>query len=221
MISPRVVRHLLHLLHVATVFSSRGTTYNTSTTLRRVMECSGNCSGDAAEQPSQRSHDTKNEGNTRSNKAGGGGGVCGCVYLLFVRVAGATCVCVCFWARRIVRRRRHCAVAVRPALSPRETTHPVSLFLSPLGVDRQASRDTALHLRCHCCTDSLAAVLSGNGPLSHLVSEVDSGGRYGQSRTPHLGAVPTLLSNLGVNEWDTASLCRSHLTLHLHVRSGA
>ena len=34
-------------LPVATVFSSRRTTYNTSTTLRRVVECSGNCSGDA------------------------------------------------------------------------------------------------------------------------------------------------------------------------------
>ena len=43
--------------------------------------------------------------------------------------------------------------AVRSTLSLRETTHHVSLFLSPLGVDRQASRDTALHLRCHCCTD--------------------------------------------------------------------
>ena len=34
-------------LPVTTVFSSRRTTYNTSTTLRRVVECSGNCSGDA------------------------------------------------------------------------------------------------------------------------------------------------------------------------------
>ena len=41
------VRLELHLLPVATVFSSRGTTYDTSTTFRRVLECSGNCSGDA------------------------------------------------------------------------------------------------------------------------------------------------------------------------------
>ena len=32
---------------VATVFCSRRTTCDTSTTLRRVVECSGNCSGDA------------------------------------------------------------------------------------------------------------------------------------------------------------------------------
>ena len=32
---------------VATVFSSRRTTCDNSTTLRRVVECSGNCSGDA------------------------------------------------------------------------------------------------------------------------------------------------------------------------------
>ena len=41
------VRHDLHLLPVATVKSSRRTTYDTSTTLRRVVECSCHCSGDA------------------------------------------------------------------------------------------------------------------------------------------------------------------------------
>ena len=58
-------------------------------------------------------------------------------------------------------------------------------------------------LRCrHCCTDRHAVVLSGHDPPSHHVSDVPSGGRYGQSGTPHLCAMPTTLSHLWVNEWE-------------------
>ena len=72
------------------------------------------------------------------------------------------------------------------------------------------------------CTDTHAAVLSGHGPPSHLVSEVHSGGRCGQSRTSHFCAMPTLLSHRCVNESGHRIFVLSpHLALHLNVWSGA
>ena len=122
-----------------------------------------------------------------------------CVYhsvvSVWVYVTGAVCVCACFWARGDVRRHRHCAVAVRSTPSLRKTTHPVPLFLSPLGVDRQASRDTALRREVLLLYRQAPVVLTGHGPPSRVVSEAPSGERCGQSRTQHLCTMPTILSH--------------------------
>ena len=121
------------------------------------------------------------------------------VYVLFVRVAGATCVCVCFWARRVARRHRTCAVAVRPALSLRETTRSVLRFLTPFGC-----RPTGFPRHCSppavvtfvqtdtlsCCRDTV---------LRRTLCQ-RFGGRCGQSRASHLCVMPTILSHLCVNE---------------------
>ena len=70
-----------------------------------------------------------------------------CVCVLFVRVAGATCVCVSFWARGIVRRHRHRAVAVRATLPRGRRRTSRALVPHSPGCRPTGSRDTALHLR--------------------------------------------------------------------------
>ena len=124
---------------------------------------------------------------------------------------------------------------------PKGDDAPLSMFLSPLGVDRQASRDTALHLRCHCCTDGHAVVLSGTrssvancvrgahredvtarvGQRTFVLCPPYSPTWVGMSRTPHLCAVPTILftSTCGV-EYDQTSDQIPHtptITSQVHV----
>ena len=126
---------------------------------------------------------------------GGAGCVYHCVVSVWVYVTGAVCVFVFFWVRGIVRRQSRCAVARRSTLSLRQTTQlrvPVPLSpgwlpetqLSTCG-DAVVQTDTL-----SCCRDK--------SPPKHLVSEVPSGRRYGQSRTPHHCAMPTILSQLRV-----------------------
>ena len=144
--------------------------------------------------------------------------LCTTVCVLFVRVAGATCVCV----GRVARRHRTCAVAVRPALSLRETTRSVLRFLVPLGLDRQVSRDTALHLQSSLLYRQTRCCAVGKQPsVAPCVRGAFGRRRCGQSRKQHLCAQSTLLSHLRVKEWDMTPLSHAHLTPHLHVWSGA
>ena len=119
----------------------------------------------------------------------------GCVTCLCVRTACVTLLKRCVVSVWVYVTGADCDLPFPKG----DDAHRVPAPLSR-GVDRQASRGTALHLRLSLLYIQTPVVPSGHGPPSHLVSEVPSGGRCGQSRTLHLCAMPTILSHLCVNE---------------------
>ena len=144
------------------------------------------------------------------------------VCVLFVRVAGGTCVCVCFWARGTVRRHRHRAVAVRAALvqGRRRTSRalvPHSPGCRPTGFPRHCSPPAVVTSvqtdTLSCCRDTvLRRSLCQRSLREDVVARV---------RNSNLCAESTLLSHPRVKEQDKSPLSHAHLTLHLHVWSGS